>query len=228
MPFMPKRLVALPLAALALFLVACSTEHTETTDEIPAPSPPASSSPPVDGGAPARDVASTPTPSPATPEGWGAAMCPAGGDGFAVGDVLGEVPVRDCLTGETASLKEVCGASATWIFAAHTHCPTCQATASYTDDVANALASKNVATVQLVYDDNGTSCAKWRDAYKLGGSPHIRVYEDKNGQAFNLLKKSNYTAAHVFLNKDRKITFKEHGLSKANVLARIEEALVAP
>lgn len=148
--------------------------------------------------------------------------------GFAVGDVLGEVPVRDCLTGETASLKEVCGASATWIFAAHTHCPTCQATAGYTDDVANALASKNVATVQLVYNDNGTSCAKWRDAYKLGGSPHIRVYEDKNGQAFNLLKKSNYTAAHVFLNKDRKITFKEHGLSKANVLARVEEALVAP
>jgi hypothetical protein len=225
---MPKRLVALPLAALAFFLAACSAEHDEITDEIAAPSPPASSSP-LDGGPPGRDASATPTPSPATPEGWGAATCPVGGaEGFAVGDRLGDVPVRDCLTGEIASLNEVCGASATWIFAAHTHCPTCQATASYTDDVANAVATKNVAVVQLVYDDNGTSCAKWRDAYKLGGFPHVRVYEDKNGQAFDLLKKSNYTAAHVFLNKDRRITYKEHGLSKANVLARVEEALTAP
>ena len=138
------------------------------------------------------------------------------------------MPVRDCLTGEVASLNEVCGASATWIFAAHTHCPTCQATAGYTDEVATAVAGKDVAVVQLVYNDNGTSCAKWRDAYKLGGFPHVRVYEDKSGQAFALLKKSNYTAAHVFLDKDRRITYKEHGLSKADLLARIGEARGAP
>jgi len=142
-----------------------------------------------------------------------------------VGDSLAEVPVRDCDTGAPATLADACGAKATWIFAAHTHCPTCRSTAGFTDQVAAAVANKGVAVVHLVYDDNGTSCAKWREAYKLAGIPNVYVYDDPGGAAFAKLKTSSYTAPSVFLNKDRVVTFKEHGLSESAVLMQIEGAL---
>lgn len=156
---------------------------------------------------------------------WSAAKCAGTKEGFDVGQALADLTVLDCETGAPATLDDVCGASATWIFAAHTHCPTCRATAGFTDEVAAAVADKNVAVVQLVYNDNGTTCAQWRDAYKLSGLSNVRVYEDPKGAAFNKLRISNYTAASAFLDKDRKITYKEHGLSKAQVLSQIEAAL---
>ncbi len=179
--------------------------------------------PPTPGGDASRgDVVQAP---PAPMPGWGADKCPAAGSkGFAVGDTLADLGVRDCETGAPASLDEVCGASATWIFAAHTHCPTCRATAGFTDDVAAETASKNVAVVQLVYDDNGTSCAQWKAAYKLAGIPNVRVYDDPKGAAFAKLKISNYTAASAFLDKNRVVTFKEHGLTKSEVLSQIDLA----
>ncbi len=216
----------------ALTLSACSevVAPPATTQE---PKAPATANP---GPPPAPAPAPAPPPAPRTDAGppveggagpsWGASFCPPGGNkGFAVGDVLGDLVVKDCETGADASLDEVCGASAAWIFAAHTHCPTCQSTASFTDDVAAAVAGKNVAVVQLVYDDNGTTCSAWQKAYKLAGIPNVRVYDDPRGAAFSRLKVSNFTAPSVFLDKDRRITFKEHALSKAMVLSRIDEAL---
>jgi hypothetical protein len=159
-----------------------------------------------------------------TPD-WGAAKCSGSKEGFAVGQSLADLAITDCDTGAPASLDDVCGASGTWIFAAHTHCPTCRATAGFADEVAAAVASKNVAVVQLVYNDSGTTCAQWREAYKLAGIPNVRLYEDPNGAAFAALKTSNYTAISAFLDKNHVVTFKEHGLSKAQVLTQIDAAL---
>ncbi len=95
---------------------------------------------------------------------WGPEACPAapGGVGYSVGDSLGELTVVDCDTGEPRSLDELCGASATWIFTAHSHCPTCKATAGFTPSVAKQVAEKNVAIAHIMYDDNGTTCAAWK------------------------------------------------------------------
>jgi hypothetical protein len=142
-----------------------------------------------------------------------------------VGESIADLGIKDCDTGAAASIDDLCGASAAWVFAAHTHCPTCQATAGFTDDVAKSVESKNVAVIQLVYDDNGTSCAEWRAAYKLAGLANVRVYADPGGKAFGKLRTENYTAASAFLDKNRVITHKQHGLSKAQVLSQIDAAL---
>lgn len=91
--------------------------------------------------------------------------------------------------------------------------------------MAKSVESKNVAVIQLVYDDNGTSCADWRAAYKLAGLPNVRVHADPGGKAFAKLRTENYTAASAFLDKNRVITHKQHGLNKAQVLSQIDAAL---
>jgi len=145
--------------------------------------------------------------------------------GFAVGQSLGDLGLRDCDTGAAVTMDEVCGASATWLFAAHTHCPTCQATSSFMDDVATAIAGKNVAIVISVHDDNGTTCAKWREVYKLAGLSNVRVYSDPDAAVWDKLKTKNYTAPSAFLDSSRVITFKEHSLVKDAVLTQIDAAL---
>jgi thiol-disulfide isomerase/thioredoxin len=158
--------------------------------------------------------------------GWGSTQCPAAADaGFEVGQALGSLVVNDCDTGEQVTLDELCGASATWIFTAHTHCPTCKATAQFSDTVAQAMADKNVAIAHIVYDDNGTTCAQWRDAYKLGGIANLKVYEDLTGQVWAKLKTSNYTAPSAFLDRNRVVTYKAHGLTQSAVLKQLESAL---
>lgn len=223
---MSRRTISTLSVLFGVSLLACtaSTDPAPPVAErAPAPTTPPSATPtPVDTTKPA---APPPPPVQGMAE-WGPEKCAAAGTkGFAVGESLGDLAIRDCETGAPASLDEVCGASATWIFSAHTHCPTCRATAGFTDEVATATAGKNVAVVHLVYDDNGTSCAKWKEAYKLAGIPNVRVYDDPNGAAFAKLKTSNYTAPSAFLDKNRKVTFKEHGLSKAEVLEQIDAAL---
>lgn len=223
---MREEIVRQSLALLAAlgFLAACSTDPQPPTDSAP------SSAPPV-GQEPARDTDPAPTtdkePSAATPPGWGPSACvaPTGATGFEIGDSLADLGLMDCETGASTTMDDVCGASATWVFAAHTHCPTCQSTASFTDDVAKAVADKNVAIVQTVYDDDGTSCAKWRSVYKLAGISNVRVYADPKGAVFQKLKSSSYTAASAFLNGERVIVHKEHNLTKAEVLAQIETTL---
>jgi hypothetical protein len=156
---------------------------------------------------------------------WGPNACVAADtSGYAVGDTIGALPLRDCVTGEAKSLDEVCGASATWIFAAHTHCPTCKATAGFTDEVATAVAAENVAIVHTVHDDNGTSCEQWKKTYGLASYPNVRVYADPDGAVWDKLKSSNYTAPSAFLDGKRVITYKQHGMSKASVLKQIEAA----
>jgi len=213
---------------LGLGLVACSGATAPVSSEpggTPAPTaPPATPPPPEDPGAP------TTTPPPPGNPNWSAQACPAATAkiGFAIGDSLGSLDVQDCDTGAPATLDEVCGAGATWICSAHTHCPTCQATAGFTDEVAAAVAAKNVAVVQIVYDDNGTTCEKWRTVYKLGGFSNVRVYADPGGAVFDKLRSSNYTAASAFLDKNRVITHLEHNLNKGEVLSEIDKALAVP
>lgn len=142
-----------------------------------------------------------------------------------MGQRVGALVLKDCETGEATTLDELCGAEATWIFLAHTHCPTCKSTAGFTDTVAEAVASKNVAIAHIMYDDDGTSCTQWKETYKLGGLPNVRVYEDPTEAAWQKLKSSNFTAPSVFLDRDRVITFKAHGLSQSKVLTQIDAAL---
>ena len=145
--------------------------------------------------------------------------------GLAVGDVIGPLPVEDCDTGEPASIDVTCGASAAWIFAAHTHCPTCKATAGFTDEVAAMMSDRNVAIIHTVYDDSGVSCAAWRQAYALSGLSNVRVFRDPGGAVWAKLKTSNYTAPSAFLDRNRVITHKAHGLDREAVLTMLEEAL---
>lgn len=211
-------------------VAACSSSSMPPPGETgaaPVAAPTASSPPDSSGTSGAPGGTSTPPP---TNPSWGLQACPAAGAnvGFALGDSVGDLGVKDCETGAPATIDELCGASATWIFAAHTHCPTCQATAGFTDEVAAAVASKNVAVVQVVYDDNGTSCDKWRSVYKLAGLANVRVYADPGGAVFNKLKSSNYTAASAFLDRNRVITHLEHNLGKSDVLTEIDKALARP
>lgn len=214
-----RRVVA--LASVVLAHVACSGSGSPPVESGGGSAPPlGTSGTSSSSGAPSgstTDVAKNPE--------WSAARCTTHGTGFAVGEAIGDLGVTDCDSGAPASIDDMCGASATWIFAAHTHCPTCQATAAFTDDVAQAVADKSVAIIQLVYDDNGTSCAKWKAAYKLGGFANVKVYADPDGVAWNKLKVRNVTAASAFLDANRTITFKDHSLSKADILTQIDAAL---
>jgi Redoxin len=222
-----NRLVSFLITASAL--VACSASASATapsTESGNSNAPDAGAVTTTDAGDRA-DAAATTTMPPELPAGWGTQACvtPSASVGFAVGESIGDLQVKDCETGAPATINDLCGASATWIFSAHTHCPTCQSTAGFTDEVAAAVAQKNVAVAHLVFDDNGTSCAKWRDVYKLAGITNVRVFADPNGTAFAKLKTSNYTAPSAFLDKNRVITFKQHGMNKTQVLAQIDAAL---
>lgn len=160
-------------------------------------------------------------------DGWGPSACPAPTTsvGYSVGDTLGDLVVVDCDTGAPRSLDEVCGADATWVFVAHSHCPTCKATATFTPSVAQKVATQNVAIAHVMFDDNGTSCATWRKGHGLEGLPNVKVYQDPTGAVWSKLKTSNYTAPSVFLNAARVITHQEHGLSESEVLSQIAGAL---
>lgn len=79
-----------------------------------------------------------------------------------------------------------------------------------------------------VFDDNGTSCAKWRDTYKLAGLPNVRVFVDPGGAVWRKLKTSNFTAPSAFTDRHRNSTFKQHGMTKAQVLSQIDAALAVP
>ncbi len=158
---------------------------------------------------------------------WGPAQCPApaGNVGFNVGDSIGDLGVTDCDTGQPATIDDLCGAKATWIFVAHSHCPTCKATAGFTSSVAQKVASKDVAVAHILHDDNGTSCATWRDAYELAGISNVRVYEDPTGATWSKLKTSNYTAPSAILDANRVVTHKAHGMNESAVLSQIDQAL---
>ena len=158
---------------------------------------------------------------------WGAAQCATGGPavGFAVGQRLGDLPIQDCDTGEVRSISEVCGAKAAWIFVAHSHCPTCIATADYSSEVAAAVQSKDVAVVHIVHIDTATTCAAWRKKYALEGLSNVRVYADKSGAAWAALKLQNYTAIHAFTDAGQVVRHKAHGLSSSQVTKQIDAAL---
>jgi len=161
-----------------------------------------------------------------SPNAWGPTYCAAAGEpGFAVGDQIGDLPVKDCDTGATVSIEEACGAKATWIFAAHTHCPTCRATADFTAEVAASVADQNVAVLHIVHDDSGISCPTWRERYKLAGLPNVKIYADPSGAAWSALKTSNYTAPSAFLDARRVITYKAHGLTQSGIQSKIKDAL---
>lgn len=159
--------------------------------------------------------------------GWGPEKCANSGPklGFGIGDRLGHIAVQDCDTGATRTLDEVCGADATWLFVAHSHCPTCNATAKYTADLAQQYAGKNVAVVHVVYIDDGQSCPSWREKHGLAGIPNLKVYLDKTGASWSKIKTKPYTAPHAIMTKDRVITYKAHGLSGAGVKAQLDKAL---
>lgn len=217
-------------ALLAIVLAACDSSATPPpAAEAPGPTAPGpSSSTSSSSTTSSSSSGGGPTTLPVAKAPWGPEHCPAAGAakvGFAVGESIGDLGLKDCDTGADASFDEVCGAAATWVFAAHTHCPTCQATSSFMDDVAKAVADKNVAIVLTVHDDNGTTCEKWRDVYKLAGLTNVRVYADPTAAAWDKLKTKNYTAPSAFLDGARLITFKEHSLVKDDVLKQIDAAL---
>jgi hypothetical protein len=160
---------------------------------------------------------------------WGKDQCPAPtGDpiGFAAFNQIGQLPIVDCDTNAPATIDDVCGASATWIFVAHTHCPTCQGTASFTPEIAKSVASSNIAIVHIVHDDNGTSCAVWRDRYKLAGIPNVKVFADPKAEAWAAIKRSNVTAPSLILDRNRIVTYGAQGMSSSQIKQQLDIALM--
>lgn len=222
-----SQVLGLACGVLCLAASACqgSSSSPPPAEGGSAPVPPADTG--SSGGGEASSGGATATQPPAQ---WGPEHCPGVGAltrGFEVGNAIGDLGLKDCDSGATASIDDVCGAAATWIFIAHTHCPTCRATAAFTDSVAAEVADKNVAIVHVVHDDDGTSCAEWRAAYDLAGLANVHVYADPDGSAWAKLKADDYTAPSAFLDARRVITFKEHGLSQRAVLSQIDAALAA-
>ncbi|GEM_PF-2554476 len=184
----------------------------------------------VDAGQPAPDIqvaTDTGKTSGGSKGGWGPEHCATKGPplGYKLGNRLADVPVQDCDTGAVRSIKEVCGAQKTWLFVAHTHCPTCQMTASYTAKLAKELASDGVAVVHVVHVDDHQTCPGWRKQYGLEGIGNLKVYLDKTGAAWSKIKTAPYTAAHAIMGKDQIISYKGHGLSAAVVKKKLALAL---
>ncbi|MCO4763647.1 MAG: redoxin domain-containing protein [Myxococcales bacterium] len=162
-------------------------------------------------------------------KGWGPEKCQKAGSGtgFGIGQQLGSLSLKDCDTGKSRAITEVCGAKATWLFVAHSHCPTCQATASYTKQVALDLADKDIAIVHVIQIDDGQTCQGWRKKYGLTGLPNVKFYTENTGKAWQAIKTKNYTAPHAIMKADRVITFKAHGLSSGAVKQKLQQALAA-
>lgn len=161
------------------------------------------------------------------PFGWGPDKCSTEGGkaGYNVGNRMGKLVLHDCDTDEPRSLDELCGAKATWLFVAHSHCPTCQQTAKYTAGVAKELAAKEVAVAHVVYIDDWQNCKDWREKYGLKGIPNLKYYVDKTGAAWNAIKTKPYTAPHAIMGKNQIITYKNHGLNSSGVKSKINLAL---
>lgn len=162
--------------------------------------------------------------------GLGAEYCPdpiPGVDvGFAVGDQLADIVVKDC-EGNDYSLQASCGAKGLHIFASHGWCPLCQSFSSKQEMLHDEYAAQGLASVNIVLEKasgaapDADYCKLWRDQFGL--SDVVTLY-DPTGAAKVLW--SNTSSLSAFISADRVIISKmEHDANVNTIRTRIEEVL---
>jgi len=163
--------------------------------------------------------------------GWGPAQCPPLPPGVKVGinegDQLPDIVVKTC-DGADYSLKELCGAQALWIFAAHGWCPLCQSVSSQADEIHDSFAGKGLASVNIVVADaqnnppDAAYCALWRTQHNQ--QDVITLY-DPTGAVLALWPGGS-SSLSAFVDHQRIITGKlVHTSDTAMIKAGIQKAL---
>lgn len=161
--------------------------------------------------------------------GLGADLCPEPeppiSSGFAVGDQLANVVVKDC-EGNDVALDDFCGADGFWIFAAHGWCPLCQSVSGKQEGIVADYAGLAAVNVLL---ENGTGgvpdeayCALWRDTH---GHDAVVTLFDPTGEVLALWPNGS-TSLSAFVDRDRIVRSKlEHESSETLIRQNIEAAL---
>jgi len=149
--------------------------------------------------------------------------CPEVPDGYLVGEQINEVlpdyELRHCDGGE-ASLTEVCGAEALFLFSAQGWCSICQNVSVHLEGIQAEYADLGLKTVLVLteHTDAGTPpdadlCSYWRSE-----SPHEEVLTlyDPNGTLFSLWGGGSSQSA--FIDRDRVIRSKLVGVGSLDEL----------
>ncbi|MFO0757630.1 MAG: hypothetical protein U0359_14130 [Byssovorax sp.] len=168
----------------------------------------------------------------AAPPVWGADQCPATPPGATVGVETGQqlapITVLDC-DGNPASLDELCGASALWIFAASGTCPFCKSVSAQQEMIHAAYAAKNLASVNILVENgqgkppDANDCKVWRAKF---GQDKVRTYYDPTGTILALWPEPGVTSMSAFVDHDRIIVGKlVHTADLAAIMAGIQGAL---
>jgi hypothetical protein len=216
----------LSLATAVALLVACSGAETSEPDGTGGD------------GAGAGPVAATTGTTPATTGatvgtgagGLGPELCPADPgvvEGFAVGERLADVVVKDC-AGNDVSLSAFCGAEALWIFAAHGWCPLCQSVSGAQESILDEYAGQGLVAINVVVK-NGQSespsadyCALWRETH---GHQDVFTLYDPDGDILALWPGGS-TSLSAFVDRNRIVRSKlEHESDQEAIRAEIEAAL---
>jgi hypothetical protein len=162
--------------------------------------------------------------------GNGPNACPApaaGVDvGTFVGDALPDLTVKDC-DGNDVSLKQYCGANAMWLYVVHTWCPHCNKVGDYAEKLASSYTSKNVVSLQIVYQNakhapaTAEDCKQWRDDKNLSNA--ITLYDP--GGVTKQLNDSTFTSLSLYIDKQRIIRGKSHTDDDASIRQGIDALL---
>jgi hypothetical protein len=100
--------------------------------------------------------------------------------GFAEGDQLPEIVVKDC-DGNDVSLRRFCGADAFWIFGSFGWCPLCRSVATQAEALHDGYAGTNLASVHVLIEDpqgnppDAAFCRTWQNTYGL--SDVVTLYD---------------------------------------------------
>ncbi len=164
--------------------------------------------------------------------GWGVDQCqspPAGvAVGYAIGDQLPEIVVKDC-DGNDVSLKELCGASALWIFAAYGWCPLCKSVSEQQEVIHDSFAGQDLASVNIIIENGQGStpdenfCKTWRAKF---GMEDVRTFYDPTGAILALWPEQGTSSMSAFLDNDRVLVSRfVHSADVAAIKAGIHGAL---
>ena len=161
---------------------------------------------------------------------WGPELCPPVADGTTVGtksyEYLEDVVVKSC-DGEPVSLRQFCGSTTFWLFAAHGWCPHCRKTSSFAESIQSDHADAGLATAIVLVESSSSTpptpadCASWADVYGLKG---VAMLYDDTG-AVNKLYDQGYTALSMFVDRNYVVRNKLHTDNEAQIRGELAALL---
>lgn len=143
---------------------------------------------------------------------WNAnAVCPpAGPFGEASEDIVRDLLMKDCATGEPLDLHDLCGAQSYWLYMTAGWCPYCgELSASLKDEVDPALVESGARIVVVVFQDaqgkpaSAQYCNSYADKYGIPRDRVIMAYDPVYSAVS--LNTTGGTPFHVLLDRDLRI-----------------------